>query len=59
MAGEQVVVNPQTLNQSRDLPVLTEYRALLGAIFKRMYSLDSTRLGRVFPNTVPLDLGLL
>lgn len=59
MAGEQIAVSPQTLNQSRDLPVLTEYRALLGAIFKRMYSLDSTRLERVFPNTVPLDLGLI
>jgi uncharacterized protein (DUF1501 family) len=59
IAGEQVAVSPQTLNQSRDLPVLTEYRALLGALFKRMYSLDSTRLGRVFPNTVPRDLGLV
>jgi hypothetical protein len=47
------------VNQSRDLPVLTEYRALLGAIFKRMYSLDSTRPSHVFPNTAPLDLGLL
>ena len=30
----------QTLNQNRDFPVLTEYRAMLGGVFKRMYSLD-------------------
>ena len=37
MAGEQVAVRRQTLNQNRDFPVLTEYRALLGGLFKRMY----------------------
>jgi uncharacterized protein (DUF1501 family) len=59
LAGEQVAVTAQTLNQSRDFPVLTEYRAMLGGIFKRMYSLDTTRIERVFPNTMPLDLGLV
>ena len=54
--GEQVALTPQTLNQNRDFPVLTEYRNMLGGIFKRMYSLDTTRIARVFPNTVPLDL---
>ena len=58
-AGDQVVVSPQTLNQSRDLPVITEYRAMLGGIFRRMYSLDNTRIERVFPNTVPRDIGLI
>jgi uncharacterized protein (DUF1501 family) len=58
-AGEQVALSQQTLNQNRDFPVLTEYRALIGGIFKRMYSLDSTRLERVFPKTMPLDLGLI
>ena len=59
IAGEQVAVTPSTLNQNRDFPVLTEYRAMLGGIFKRMYSLDNSRIGRVFPNTVPLELGLV
>jgi uncharacterized protein (DUF1501 family) len=59
LAGEQTAVTPQSLNQSRDYPVLTEYRAMLGGIFRRMYSLDQARLARVFPNTVPRDLGLL
>jgi uncharacterized protein (DUF1501 family) len=58
-AGDQVAVTSGTLNQNRDFPVLTEYRRMLGGIFKRMYSLDNTRLARVFPNTVPLDLDLL
>jgi uncharacterized protein (DUF1501 family) len=58
-AGDQVEVAQKTLNQNRDWPVMTEYRAMLGGVFKRMYSLDSTRLGRVFPNTVPRDIGLI
>ncbi len=58
-AGDQVDVGPGTLNQNRDWPVMTEYRAMLGGVFKRMYSLDATRLERVFPDTVPRDLGLV
>jgi uncharacterized protein (DUF1501 family) len=58
-AGEQVAITPQTLNQNRDFPVLTEYRGMLGGIFKRMYSLDNTRIERVFPNTMPLELELV
>jgi uncharacterized protein (DUF1501 family) len=59
LAGEQVAVTPQSLNQNRDFPVLTEYRAMLGGIFKRMYSLDNARVARVFPNIVSHDLGLV
>lgn len=59
LVGEQVAVTPATLNQNRDFPVLTEYRTMLGGIFKHMYSLDNTRIARVFPNTVPLELGLV
>jgi uncharacterized protein (DUF1501 family) len=59
LAGDQVAVTPQSLNQNRDFPVLTEYRAMLGGIFKRMYSLDNPRVERVFPNIVSRDLGLV
>jgi uncharacterized protein (DUF1501 family) len=59
IAGEQVAVEPKTLNQNRDFPVLTEYRAMLGGIFKRMYQLDPNRLEQVFPNSVPADLDLV
>jgi uncharacterized protein (DUF1501 family) len=58
-AGEQVAVTPQTLNQNRDFPVLTDYRGLIGGILRRMYSLDTSRLDRVFPDSQPLDLGLV
>ena len=41
-AGDQVAVAANTLNQNRDFPVLTEYRGMLGGIFKRMYSSTTT-----------------
>jgi uncharacterized protein (DUF1501 family) len=59
LAGEQVAVTPQALNQNRDWPVTTEYRALLGGVFRRMYSMDNARLEKVFPDAVPRDLGLI
>jgi uncharacterized protein (DUF1501 family) len=59
LAGEQIAVSPKTLNQNRDFPVLTDYRGLLGGIFRRLYSLDEARLQRVFPDAQPLDLGLV
>jgi uncharacterized protein (DUF1501 family) len=58
-AGEQVAVTLQSLNQNRDFPVLTEYRAMLGGIFRHMYSLDTARIARVFPDIVSRDLGLV
>jgi uncharacterized protein (DUF1501 family) len=57
--GDQVAVTPQTLNQSRDFPVLTDYRALLGGLFQSLYGLDAARLNRVFPGATPKDLGLV
>jgi uncharacterized protein (DUF1501 family) len=59
LAGEQVGVTPQTLNQNRDFPVLTDYRRLLSGLFKRIYLLDAERLERVFPRVVPLELNLV
>jgi uncharacterized protein (DUF1501 family) len=57
--GDQVAVAPNTLNQNRDFPVLTEYRGMLSGIFRRMYGLDNTRIARVFPNALPLEMGLM
>ncbi len=57
--GEQVAIAPGTLNPNRDLPVLTEYRPLLGGLFRRMYDLDEGRLATVFPRSVPVDLQLV
>jgi uncharacterized protein (DUF1501 family) len=59
LAGEQVAVTAQALNQNRDWPVTTEYRAMLGGLFRRMYSMDTARLSRVFPDAVPRDLTLI
>jgi uncharacterized protein (DUF1501 family) len=59
IAGEQVSLEHGTLNQDRDWPVLTEYRALLGGLFARMYGLDATRAASIFPGAQANDLGLI
>lgn len=59
LAGEQVKVTEVTLNQARDYPVLTDYRALFGGLFQRLYGLRSDRLAMVFPGAKPKDLRLV
>jgi uncharacterized protein (DUF1501 family) len=59
IAGEQVPVQPSTLFQNRDYPVLNEYRAMFGGLFARMYGLDAAQVERVFPGTKGRDLALL
>jgi uncharacterized protein (DUF1501 family) len=59
IAGEQVAVNASTLFQNRDYPVLNEYRALFGGLFKRLYGLNDTQLATVFPGASARDLGLV
>jgi uncharacterized protein (DUF1501 family) len=59
IVGEQVALSASTLNQSRDYPVLNEYRALFAGLFGRMYGLDSAQLERVFTGVKPRDLGLV
>ncbi len=57
--GEQVGLSARTLNQDRDLPVLNDYRAVLGGVFQRLYGLDAKRLQDVFPQSAPKDIGLV
>ena len=59
MVGEQVPVDQGHLFQNRDYPVLTDYRALFGGLFQRMYGVDRDNLQRVFASAQPRDLGLL
>jgi uncharacterized protein (DUF1501 family) len=59
IAGEQVAVDRRSLNQDRDWPVLTEYRAMLGALFARMYGLNPAQIGSIFPGATPRDLDLV
>jgi uncharacterized protein (DUF1501 family) len=59
VAGEQVAVEAQTLHQNRDLPVLNEYRAVLGGLLQRQFALSRAQLDLVFPGATPRDLGLV
>jgi len=59
MAGPQRLLTPETLNQNRDLPVLTDYRAMLGGLLARLYGLGPAQVARVFPHAAPVDLGLV
>jgi uncharacterized protein (DUF1501 family) len=59
VAGVQQAVNPSTLFQNRDYPVLNEYRAVLAGLFQRQFGLQASALGRVFPGAAVADLGLL
>ncbi len=59
IAGDQVDITQATLFQNRDLPVLTDYRALFGGLLTRMYGLNPVQLDQVFPGVTPKDLGLI
>ena len=59
IAGEQVRVAQSTLNQDRDWPVLTDYRSLLGGIFRRQWGLSPAQVNAVFPGATPVDLQLV
>jgi uncharacterized protein (DUF1501 family) len=59
IAGEQVAVSQQNLLQNRDYPVLTNYRDLLGGLFRRTWDLSENRLQNVFPASKPIDLQLV
>lgn len=59
IAGPQVALTAATLNQGRDLPVLTDYRGLIGGVAGRLYGLGAGRVGQVFPQAAPVDLGLV
>lgn len=59
LAGEQIPIDQKHLFQNRDFPVLTDYRALLGGLFSRMYGLKQTDLQAIFPTARPTDLNLV
>jgi uncharacterized protein (DUF1501 family) len=59
IAGAQVPVDEAHLYQSRDFPVLNDYRSVLAHLFARMYGLDAGRLDRVLPGAKPQDFALL
>jgi uncharacterized protein (DUF1501 family) len=59
IAGEQTRVARETLFQDRDYPVLNEYRAVLGGMFRTLWALSADHLERVFPLSTPVDLKLV
>jgi len=59
IAGEQVALSAATLFQNRDWPVLTDYRALLGGLMRRLYGLNDGQLAAIFPGARAQDLALV
>jgi uncharacterized protein (DUF1501 family) len=59
LAGDQQAIEESTLHQSRDLPVLNEYRSVLGGLFGRLYGLNESDLAAIFPDAKPKDIGLV
>ena len=59
IAGEQIAVQKSTLLQDRDFPVLNEYRAVLGGLFRRQFGLNASQLNQVFAAVPARDIGLL
>jgi uncharacterized protein (DUF1501 family) len=59
IVGEQVPLIAANLFQNRDYPVLNEYRALLGGLMARQFSLSAAQVDQVFPGAPARDFGLL
>ncbi len=57
--GEQRRVARDTLLQDRDYPVLNDYRAVLGGMFRRLWGLSPTQCTHVFARVEPADLKLV
>ncbi|MDZ5635073.1 DUF1501 domain-containing protein [Janthinobacterium sp. GMG1] len=59
VAGEQVAIAQANLFQNRDMPVLNEYRAVLGGLLRRTFGLTPAQLDHVFAGVKPVELGLV
>jgi uncharacterized protein (DUF1501 family) len=59
VAGEQLIVSRGSLLQDRDFPVLNDYRAILGGLFRSLWGLSAAECATVFPEARPLDLALV
>jgi len=59
VAGEQRSVSRANLLQDRDFPVLNDYRAVLGGLFRSLWGLSAIQCDAVFPQIRPLDLKLI
>jgi uncharacterized protein (DUF1501 family) len=59
IAGEQQRVDRSTLFQDRDFPVLNDYRAVLGGLFRSLWGLSADQSASVFQQVPPVDLKLV
>src|ERR1700685_1647064 len=59
LAGEQRAVDRAALLQDRDFPVLNDYRAVLGGMFRSLWGLSPAQCAAVFPQITPRDLSLV
>jgi len=59
IAGEQIQISRANLFQDRDYPVLNDYRAMLGGMFKTLWGLSDQQLDKVFPQVRAVDLKLV
>jgi len=48
-----------TLFQDRDYPVLNDYRAVLGGLFRSLWTLTPAQCAQIFPQVTPVDLQLV
>jgi uncharacterized protein (DUF1501 family) len=59
IVGEQQRVDRSTLFQDRDFPVLNDYRAVLGGLFRSLWGLSTEQSAKVFQEVAPVDLKLV
>jgi uncharacterized protein (DUF1501 family) len=59
IVGEQQRVARSTLFQDRDFPVLNDYRAVLGGLFRSLWGLSADQSANIFQQVAPVDLKLV
>jgi uncharacterized protein (DUF1501 family) len=59
ICGEQQRLTHGTLFQDRDYPVLNDYRALLGGLFRSLWDLSPAQSSRIFQQAPLMDLKLV
>ena len=59
IAGEQQRLERANLFQDRDYPVLNDYRAVLGGLFRSLWGLTSAQCAQIFPQVAPSDFKLV
>ena len=59
IGGEQQRVDRSTLFQDRDFPVLNDYRAVLGGLFRSLWGLSADQSAKVFQQVAPVNLQLV